>query len=97
MKLAGFQLAARFKDSGAQAGIIAPGPGDGERAGIESQAGVQYAGQKKAGAAVAADATQWTIAWTAPKSGGAVIFHVSANVQRQASLCRPLCGFSDVL
>ena len=29
MKLAGFQLAARFKDSGAQAGTLAPGPGDG--------------------------------------------------------------------
>jgi hypothetical protein len=79
MKLAGFQLAARFKDSGAQAGTIAPGPGDGERAGFESQAGIQYAGQKKAGAAVAGDATQWTIEWTAPKSGGPVIFHVAAN------------------
>ncbi len=35
MKLAGFQLAARFKDSGAQAGTIAPGPGDAERVGVE--------------------------------------------------------------
>ena len=50
MKLAGFQLAARFKDSGAQAGTLAPGPGDAERVGVETQAGVQYAGQKKAGA-----------------------------------------------
>lgn len=79
MKLAGFQLAARFRDSGAQAGTMAPGPGDGERAGIESQAGVQYAGQKKAGTEVAADATQWTIEWTAPKGGSPVIFHVAAN------------------
>jgi hypothetical protein len=80
MQLAGFQLAARFKDGGAQAGTIAPGPRDGERVGIGSQAGVQYAGQKKAGAAVgAADAAQWTLEWTAPKSGGPVIFHVAAN------------------
>jgi hypothetical protein len=80
MKLAGFQLAARFKDSGAQAGTIAPGPGDAERVGVETQVGVQYAGHKKLGAAVgAADAAKWTIVWTAPKSGGAVTFNVSAN------------------
>lgn len=80
MKLAGFQLAARFRDSGAQAGTIAPGPGDAERVGVETQAGVHYAGQKKVGAPVsAADAAKWTIVWTAPESGGPVIFHVSAN------------------
>ena len=80
MKLAGFQLAARFKDSGAQAGTIAPGAGDAERVEVETQAGVQYAGQKKAGASVgAAEAATWTIVWTAPESGGPVIFHVSAN------------------
>ena len=44
------------------------------------QGGVQYAGQKKAGASVGiADTAQWTVAWTAPKEGGPVIFHVSAN------------------
>jgi hypothetical protein len=31
MKRAGFQLATRFKDTGAQAGTLAPGPGEGER------------------------------------------------------------------
>ena len=36
MKRAGFQLAARFKDSGAQAGTLAPGPGDAERVGVET-------------------------------------------------------------
>ena len=71
MKLAGFQLAARFKDGGAQAGAIAPGSDDGERVGVETQGGVQYTGQKKAGASVgSADTAQWTVAWTAPKGGG---------------------------
>lgn len=79
MKLAGFQLAARFTDSGAQAGAIAPGPGDAERVGVETQAGVQYAGQKVGTPVGAADAATWTTVWTAPKSGGPVIFDVSAN------------------
>ena len=80
MKLAGFQLTARFKDSGVQAGTIAPGAGEAERIKVEPQAGVQYAGQRKVGAAVgAADAATWTIVWTAPESGGPVIVHVSAN------------------
>jgi hypothetical protein len=80
MKRAGFQLTARFKDSGAQAGTIAPGPSEGSRAGVESQGGVQYAGQKQPGSSVsAADAAHWTIEWTAPARGGPVIFHVSAN------------------
>ena len=57
MKRAGFQLAARFKDSGAQAGTLAPGSGEAERVRVEAQSGVQYAGQKKAGSSVgAADA-----------------------------------------
>lgn len=80
MKRAGFQLAARFKDSGAQAGTLAPGPGDGDRVKVENASGVQYAGQRQAGSSVAAaDATRWTIEWTAPARGGPVIFHVSAN------------------
>jgi hypothetical protein len=80
MKLAGFQLAARFTDGGAQAGTIVPGPGDAERVAVETQAGVQYAGHKRAGTLVgAADQAAWTIVWTAPKGGGPVIFQVSAN------------------
>jgi hypothetical protein len=79
MKRAGFQLAARFKDDGAQAGTLTPGTGDGERVGVEGQ-DVQYAGQKQAGAPVdEADTARWTIEWTAPDRGGPVIFHVSAN------------------
>jgi hypothetical protein len=80
MKLAGFQLAARFTDSGAQAGVLAPGAADEGRVGIATYDGVQYAGQKKAGTTVgAAEAATWTVVWTAPTSGGPVIFHVSAN------------------
>jgi hypothetical protein len=80
MKRAGFQLAARLKDGGAQAGTLASGPGEGERVAVETQGGVQYAGQKKAGSSVgAADIARWTIEWTAPDRGGPVVVHVSAN------------------
>jgi hypothetical protein len=80
MKRAGFQLAARFKESGAQAGTLARGPAEGERVGVDTQSGIQYAGQKKEGASVgAAPETRWTVEWIAPTRGGPVLFHVSAN------------------
>jgi hypothetical protein len=80
MKLAGFQLAARFKDGGAQSGTLAPGPDDAARIKVESQGGIQYAGQTRAGASVgAADAAKWTVVWIAPTSGGRVTFNVAAN------------------
>jgi hypothetical protein len=79
MKRAGFQLAVRFKDDGAQAGALAAGAEEQARVSVESQGGVQYAGQKQAGAIVDADTARWTIEWTAPPRGGAVIFHVAAN------------------
>ena len=79
MKRGGFQLAARFKDSGAQAGTLAPGRSDAERVKVENSGDVQYAGQKLAGSSVAGEATRWTIEWTAPDRGGTVIFHVAAN------------------
>ena len=80
MKRAGFQLTARFKDSGAQAGTLAPGASDGERVGLDTDGGVQYAGHKKAGSTLSgADTAEWTIEWVAPARGGPVIFHVAAN------------------
>ncbi len=79
MARGGFQLAARFADDGAQAGTIEPGPADGERVRVETQAGVQYANQKTGGTAVDADAVAWTIVWTAPTRAAPVVFHVSAN------------------
>lgn len=80
MTRAGFQLTARFKDSRAQAGTLAPGPGEAERVSVRSDSGVQYAGQTKAGSTVGAgDPVMWTIEWTAPQRGGPVMFHVAAN------------------
>ncbi|MGH9200319.1 MAG: choice-of-anchor V domain-containing protein [Vicinamibacterales bacterium] len=81
MKRAGFQLTARFKDGGAQAGALAPGPDERERVGVVIQSGVEYAGQKKEGSSVGvADAVRWTIQWTAPAAGGGpVVFNVAAN------------------
>ena len=37
MKRTGFQLATRLKDTGAQAGTLAPGPGEGERVTVDTQ------------------------------------------------------------
>jgi hypothetical protein len=80
MKRAGFQLTKRSKQSGAQAGVLAPGSAEQGRVGVESQGGVQYAGQKKSGASVSSDdVVRWTIEWTAPDRGGPVIFHAAAN------------------
>ena len=75
MKRGGFQLAARFKDNGAQAGTLAPGSADTSRVGVELQSGIQYANQKKDGSSVEApDMTRWTIEWTAPAGSGPVVF-----------------------
>ena len=80
MKRAGFQLTARFKGSGAQAGTLSPGSVEKSQVGVELQGGIQYANQKKEGASVSApDVTRWTIEWTAPDGSVPVVFHVSAN------------------
>jgi hypothetical protein len=80
MKRAGFQLTVRFKDDGAQAGTLAVPSADAQRVGVETQSGVQYAGQKATGAlAGEGGAARWTLEWTAPAGGGPVIFHVAAN------------------
>ncbi len=80
MKRAGFQMAARFKDSGAQAGTLAPGSVEESRVSVETQGGIQYANQRKEGASVSApDVTRWTMEWTAPAGSVPVVFHVSAN------------------
>lgn len=80
MKRAGFQLAARFKDTGAQAGTLAPGGRDGERIKIENTAGIQYAGHTKAGSTIGDHGVAiWLMDWIAPAGGGRVIFNVAAN------------------
>src|SRR5690606_36899512 len=43
MKRAGFQLASRFEGTGAQAGTLAPGPGDEKRVALATADGIQYA------------------------------------------------------
>lgn len=95
MKLAGFQLSARFKDDGAQAGELAKQPESDTRVGIETQTGVQYASQRRDGAPIMApNESRWTLLWTAPRDDArgcpepcrrappatrAVVFHVAAN------------------
>lgn len=77
MKRAGFQLTARFKESGAQAGLMTS---EGAHVSIDTQGGIQYAGQKREGAvAESAGTARWTVMWTAPDPGGPVVFHVAAN------------------
>jgi hypothetical protein len=80
MTLGGFQLTARFKDGGAQAGTLAPAPDEKARIGIDLQADVQYAGHRREGATLAAtDTARWALVWTAPKVAAAVAFHLAAN------------------
>jgi hypothetical protein len=80
MQRGGFQLAARFRSNGAQAGTLAPAAVDAQRVGVVSQGGVQYAGQKAAGSSVGADDTiRWALEWIAPERVEAVAFHVAAN------------------
>ncbi len=80
MTTGGFQLTARFRDGGAQAGVLAVAPEQAERLKVETKDTVQYANQRSAGAALASPGTaRWTVLWTAPAASGAVRFDVAAN------------------
>ena len=80
MKLAGFQLTARFKDDGSQAGSLAKASSSDAGVGIEAQSGIQYAGQRREGAAVVMpEGSLWTVIWTAPSAARTIVFHVAAN------------------
>ena len=80
MKRAGFQLAARFKSNGAQAGTLLLSSIDPTRVKIESQSGVLYAGHNTAGSEVTDHGQiQWSVDWVAPAAGGPVIFNIAAN------------------
>jgi hypothetical protein len=75
MAVAGFQLSARFED-GAQAGSFAPTAFQSRSLAVSTDAGIQYVHHLLDGTAPAApDTARWTILWTAPGSGGHVIFH----------------------
>jgi hypothetical protein len=80
MKLAGFQLTARFKDGGRQAGTLVPAAGESERIRVERQSDVQYVSQQEPGAAVSTAGTaRWSVEWIAPASRDTVVFHLAAN------------------
>jgi hypothetical protein len=80
MQLGGFQLTARFRDDGAQAGTLAPAPGEEQRVRVGLDGQVQYADQRQKGTALAAPETaRWSLIWTAPSTAAAVVFHVTAN------------------
>lgn len=79
MAMGGFQLSARMESGGAQAGTLAPGPGEEKRIKIEPGK-VQYANQRQDGTALAEPGVaKWTVVWTAPATPGAVVFHAAAN------------------
>jgi len=80
MKVAGFQLAARFAESGHQAGAITPLEGETGRVAVALHAGVQYLQQTDPGSRFSVpDTARWSFVWTAPSVGGSVIFHVAGN------------------
>lgn len=79
MKRAGFQLAARTKDTGAQAGVLAAGDADGARIGIDAEGGIHYANQRGLGTEVSATGATWSLVWTAPATNTPVVFDVAAN------------------
>jgi hypothetical protein len=80
MKRAGFQLAARFKDNGAQAGILLTNSSEAARVKVETQGGVLYAGHNTIGSEIAeAGIARWSVDWEAPATGGAVVLNVAAN------------------
>jgi len=80
MKLAGFQLTARFKEGGGQAGSLMPETGEQARIRIDLQGGVRYANQRRKGTSLASDGTAaWKLIWTAPPGASRVVFHVAAN------------------
>jgi hypothetical protein len=80
MKLGGFQVTARFKDGGAQAGDLAAAAGEEERMSRAVQGNIQYLSQRHQGTApVGNHAIRWSVVWTAPKGEGPVVFNVAAN------------------
>jgi hypothetical protein len=75
----GFQLSARFAD-GTQAGTLARPLRDSARVAITTAGAVQYIHHVYAGTRRSApDTIRWRIWWTAPATGGPIMFHVAAN------------------
>ena len=80
IKVAGFQMTARFQKDGAQAGTLAVSPDETGRVAIEVQGRINYASQRQKGTLlVTSDTARWSVVWTAPTTSGPVAFHVAAN------------------
>ena len=81
VKIAGFEMTVRFEGRGAQAGSLAPGPGEAEHMNVSTSFDVQYAHHVRAGTdVVRADTARWSLVWTAPAGAlGRVLFHAAAN------------------
>jgi hypothetical protein len=77
---AGFEIAARFEKSGAQAGMLAPEPDQTDRIEVTTETDVQYAHHLRAGTTpVATDTARWRLLWTAPPDAGRIVFHAVGN------------------
>ena len=80
MAIAGFQLAARFENGGAQAGMLAPLPGEEKRLKVETQNNIQYVNQRVEGSAPTEPGNaKWSLVWTAPATAGTVLINAAAN------------------
>lgn len=80
MMRGGFQLTSRFAEGGGQAGTLLPAEGEEERVSFAENAGISYLNQSVAGSRrTLPDTLRWSVRWTAPQSGGAVVFHASGN------------------
>ena len=79
MLRAGFQLAARFADDGAPAGVLTPVDAR-TRVIWDTLTRVGYIEHTAAGTALAGDAGRWLVRWTAPSTArAAVSFNVAGN------------------
>lgn len=77
---AGFEIAARFEKSAAQAGSFAPEPDQNDRAEVTTEADIQYAHHVRAGTVpTSPDTARWRLLWTAPTDGGPILFHAVGN------------------
>lgn len=80
--LGGFQLTARFdgeSSAGVNAGVLHTLSELTARA-FDESGRITYVQHTKAGATAASSgAARWTVEWTAPTAGGAIIFHAAGN------------------
>jgi len=82
MRRGGFQVAVRFADgsaAGKQAGVLVPRDSM-TRISLLAGRAVQYLNHTRPGSTlVTPGSAHWTFDWTAPTTGGAVVFNLAAN------------------